>query len=832
MEKNLKTKVKTEKKGTKKRVNPFRDEENCYHYSSKKLHLGPLTENVNNNSYNKRKRTIYYSDRNLIKINFLEKKKSIKEREIKKDSKERIKAMKSNETKIKSKNSTKSENIISIPSLKLEDIYKWKSILYNHNRTFSISQLNENINNNDDDKILNQKEDDNNNNKKEDINDDDYLEDDIDVLKKDVVRTRVSETKLIKDYLINLELLIKYFLKENKVKYKQGLNEIIGAFLILKYTNIKEDMTLSEIYNLLNGFIYLFVFNYYYEESFYSIKNSFSLLTLLIKYHSPEIHNLFEKASIFPELYATSWLITAFSYKLQLNNLFYFWNKLISENDPLMLHYLIVALLIIKKNTFINYDIGCIPIIINKIGVETEQEIDELFTAAINLRKKTPYSFRIFALKLDVLKHRSTQHQIKYDLYHPDTLISIPIFPSEIFYICYKDIIKCPDEYHLSNLAMKANCEHCDMKIEKDMNYILFDLRILEKGKFESNNEKTGFLPQMIMIEQKELKDNNFIDIVNKRFSDVKNKYHFIFMTYNTDCLNVNKSGIDIFMNSLNSQNENNNDSKSCSGRTNNSGKITKKLTHKEKTNIKETDNMKKLLLYLIENNYQYISYIYGGFEAIHNEIMNNKKSVYSEISLLNHNDEKCEICKKNRKIFVALSPKNKKTVKKFSFIQTPSSPKKTLFSKFKKKTLSGVIPNNIEDNEIETKNKKITTDEVNKMISNTEYFAGPCDFVSIDGKKFSDKNNDNKGLLIIYDKKLFVIKTPNINNAPMEIIDEIPLNNIKNIKIKSKLITKISVINTNNNNEKNNINKISVKFNYELDSSKFNSSIDKAKKN
>ena len=210
---------------------------------------------------------------------------------------------------------------------------------------------------------------------------------------------------------------------------------------------------------------------------------------------------------------------------------------------------------------------------------------------------------------------------------------------------------------------------------------------------------------------------------------------------------------------------------------------------------------------------------------------MNNKKGVYNEINLLNHNDEKCEICKKNRKIFVALSPKNKKTAKKFSFLESPSSPKKTLFSKFKKKTLSGIILNNIDDNENETNNKKITTDEVNKMISNTEYFAGPCDFVSINGKKFDDKNNDNKGLLIIYDKKLFIIKTPNINNTPMEIIDEIPLNHIKNIKKKSELITKISVINTNNN-EKKNINKISVKFNYELDSSKFNSSIDKAKKN
>jgi hypothetical protein len=36
------------------------------------------------------------------------------------------------------------------------------------------------------------------------------------------------------------------------------------------------------------------------------------------------------------------------------------------------------------------------------------------------------------------------------------------------------------------------------MKIKKNINYILFDLRILEYGTFEDENEKTGFLPKMI----------------------------------------------------------------------------------------------------------------------------------------------------------------------------------------------------------------------------------------------------------------------------------------------------------------------------------------------
>ena len=804
MEKKAKTNfLKKENNYIKKNVNPFRMDEK--YNSSKKLSIYDFT---NDNQNIKKK---HFSDRKLIKISFQENKrrKSIIETN-------KLKTINEiNENIIKLRTSIINVNTIQIPNINKKNINKWKEILYNHNRAFSITQLNENKNNNDDDKILNQNE----NNKEDNIN----TLDDFDVLKKDVIRTRVGETKLIKDYVKILEILIKFFIKENKVKYKQGLNEIIGAFLALKYSNIKEDITLSEIYNLLNGFINLFVFNYYYDDSIYSIKNSFSLLSLLIKYHSPEIFNIFEKAMIFPEMYATSWILTVFAYKLNLNTLFYFWNKIILENDQLIMHYLTVSLLIFKKNIFTNIDIGSVPIVINKLNIETEQEIDIIFKMALDLRQKTPYSFRLFALKLDVLKHKSLQHKIKYDLYHPDTLISLPIFPSEIFYICYKDIIKCPDENHIKNIHFKINCEHCDMKIEKNINYILFDLRILEKGKFESNNEKTGFLPQLIMIKQKEINDDNLINIMNNRFSEVKNKYHFIFMTSKTECLNTTNKPENGFSNE--NKNKNEKDNKNKEGDTK-IIKLDKKLTRKNsiKNFIKENENLKHLLLYLIENNFQYISYIYGGFEVIHNEIMNKKINLYSEINLLNHNDEKCYICKKNKKYVKTLSPKVNNN--KISIIKS-LSPKK-IFLQTKSKENKNDI--NIKtQNKIENINRIITLDEVNKMISNSQNFAVPCQFVNLEKSNLDEKNKDNEGLLILYDNKLFAIKTPIYNNNPIEIIHEISLNNLKNIKIKSKFYAHINFIKCKN--MKNNKEILIAKLKYEFDSEKLVNSINSAKK-
>lgn len=282
-------------------------------------------------------------------------------------------------------------NKIKIRTIKESNINQWKAILYNHNRTFSITQLNESIYYNDDSKIFNQ-------------NEQNYINefDEMDIISKDAIRTRCAETRLIKDYIKNIEALLRFFVKENKIKYKQGLNEIAGAFLLLKYSNIKH-MTFSEVYNLLNGFFHLFVFNYYDDKTIYSIKNSLSLLQLLLKYHAPDLYNAFEKSMLFPEVYGTSWILTAFSYKLSLNKLFYLWNKLILDNDQLMIHYFFAALLIYKKNSFINLDEYSLPLALTRLNIGSEKEIDIIYNYASNLRKQTPYSFRHFAYKLDII---------------------------------------------------------------------------------------------------------------------------------------------------------------------------------------------------------------------------------------------------------------------------------------------------------------------------------------------------------------------------------------------------------------------------------------------
>ena len=82
--------------------------------------------------------------------------------------------------------------------------------------------------------------------------------------------------------------------------------------------------------------------------------------------------------------------------------------------------------------------------------------------------------------------------------------------------------------------------------------------------------------------------------------------------------------------------------------------------------------------------------------------------------------------------------------------------------------------------------------------------------------------------MLIIYDKKLFAIKTSIYEHRPMEIIYEIPLGNLKDFKIKYKLFAHINFVNKEKNNMKE---LLIVKFNYEQDSKKFIDTLNKVLK-
>jgi hypothetical protein len=130
------------------------------------------------------------------------------------------------------------------------------------------------------------------------------------VIKNDCDRTRVKDKPLLISFREYLESMLTFYCKNNNIKYKQGMNEIVGPFILLK---AKVPVSLSKIFNIFSCFLEIFLTNYYKEDEFFSLQSSLALLNLLLKYHDPVMYNVFEFAIITPEMYATSWILTVFA---------------------------------------------------------------------------------------------------------------------------------------------------------------------------------------------------------------------------------------------------------------------------------------------------------------------------------------------------------------------------------------------------------------------------------------------------------------------------------------------------------------------------------------
>ncbi len=163
------------------------------------------------------------------------------------------------------------------------------------------------------------------------------------VIKIDSKRTKFREKKLILGFEKILELILTFYCNAKKIVYKQGLNEIFGALLLMKYKI--NDLKLLNIINIGEALIDRFLPNYYYEKELNSLKFGIQLFSLLLKYHEPNIYYYLDKYEIPHELYVTNWILTFRAQKLHLDIYYYLLDNLIRIDDPLFINFILVALI-------------------------------------------------------------------------------------------------------------------------------------------------------------------------------------------------------------------------------------------------------------------------------------------------------------------------------------------------------------------------------------------------------------------------------------------------------------------------------------------------------
>ena len=282
------------------------------------------------------------------------------------------------------------------------------------------------------------------------------------VIKNDSIRTRVRERVLIPGYSKILESALTYYCNSKNIYYKQGLNEIFGVLILLQYKfkNIK----LSKLFDLAEVLIDQYLPNYFYEKEIYSLQSSLSLFVILLKYHEPSVYNRFDTTETLPQMYATNSIITLMSGKLKINIVYELWERIIKSKDPLMMHFILVAHFITHRELIINCEKILLAPLINALGINTVEELDNIMDLAFKLRERTPYSYRILANKLGFLKTNNKYIKEAYEIYKPQSIPAMPIFPIEVLSITYKFTEECVDPDCKNYVLYKNNNNNKNIK--------------------------------------------------------------------------------------------------------------------------------------------------------------------------------------------------------------------------------------------------------------------------------------------------------------------------------------------------------------------------------
>ena len=320
------------------------------------------------------------------------------------------------------------------------------------------------------------------------------------------------------------------------------------------------------------------------------------------------------------------------------------------------------------------------------------------------------------------------------------------------------------------------------MKLNKSLKYILFDIRMKQ---FNSDLNEIGSLKEKINISQEELKSLDFNNILTNRFLNQRGKYHFIFLSSETDTFNnfekkyykdnmTEEDKIKILYGFMQPQ---------IKEKELNLDEAKKYLDMKEIFMLKEYDNMKKSISSMIKNNFPYVSYIYGGYEQIHKECKRFK------IELDNHNKNNCFYCQnKNININneIITNKKNEEENKTILYENLWEKKEKINFEKLSSilndpniKNYLGVLK--------EYKNEQIEEDKIQILISESFEEFKLYIYKFNNEKQYIDLENT----LIILDRKekkeYYDDIEENNKNLDLTLLETISINNIMSISLNHK---------------------------------------------
>lgn len=460
------------------------------------------------------------------------------------------------------------------------------------------------------------------------------------VINNDSERSRHKERLMYPDFADVLKRFLSHYCKTNNIIYKQGMNEIASPFLFLYYYT---NLALPRAYNLFQSFLNLFLNNYYYHSEINAITISVSIVHLLLKYHEPAIYHIFQENSILPQAYSANWLLTAFGSKLKIHMVYSFWDIMIKEQNFLFPFYFTIALLKHNKNAIISSSKDdSVPNCINSISIETSNVLEKIYLEAKKIEGNTPRSFDLLVHKLRLFDPRCKMEELNRlgNVIKLNSMISLPIFPSEILKLIYPKKIFCINN-SCDNFTSKEGkgCPICQSSSKKRINYVIIDLR--QADQLQLKNRNHTLLPMTIFYNNVEY-SNAHNNIVN-HFIHYKERAHFAFITGSTE--HFSEFELNLYQEKSMERKDIVIGTKPKIEKEVNQKKVNAFLA-KDTENLtlnvqkfQEFDALKTILEALTTYQIPYASFVLGGFKEIH--YMTQKQN----ISLINHNNATCVLC-------------------------------------------------------------------------------------------------------------------------------------------------------------------------------------------
>ena len=647
----------------------------------------------------------------------------------------------------------------------------------------------------------------------DDINFDDYnlTYDFVQTIKNDSHRTRVRERFNYPDFEMTLQKILIYYCKLNNIEYKQGLNEVFGPFLLLQ---IKiPTLKMSRIYNLFTLFVDYFLPNYFYEAELFSFRSSVSLVTLLLQYHDPKLFTLFRDNNISAEMYSINWLLTTFANKNSLEITYTLWDIILEENDQLFIHFMIISFLNHNRKKFLEADGSSIPVFFSNIKISTKEELTEIVKVARDIRKNTPLSLRLIVKNLEIFKSRTTRVKEMYEKYDPEQMVAIPVLPEEL--LCRmnpkKKKVACPNEkcenFFMNNDILDDNKENNDEKLKKEttfceicknnnvknnLNNIVIDLRNKNDSQVKDSIANEGTLSFITnqYLTQDMLNKNNVGEILSQQINELKKPTQYEGINIGNDNIHVilmtnDTENYDEF--EYNYQETQLKEKKFTNILTTAITSIKKKIEEQKnkketrpekiqqiKVLLKQYELLKNIILTLIEKDIKYISFVYGGYKAIHD------KCLLYNINITNHKPNNCYICT-NKNLEASDNRKNEPSYKIINKSRDYHINLARRYSDTKRKQSDN--KNNQEENKkSDLKDRvleQIPVAEMNPILNNKKYKIYHCLLV------WHNMNDINEKIIfIVFDDYIRIYKM-NVKKEGIffDVMEIIEFEDIKDIK-------------------------------------------------